>query len=122
MKLRKEYRPERVFTPVSRFVHRRLNAGVVRELLETDPPMPAKEPGKGWPIWILTHRGRELVFASPEEMAHVADVLGQKVLPRPWQLCDRAGHANAHWLSRLHQSWMPWRVRARLVEALAPPS
>lgn len=118
MNLRKEYRRERVFTPISRFVHKRLNSGVVRERLETDPPMPPKEPGRGWPVWILAHRGRELVFASPEEMAHVADMLGQKVLPRPWQIYEGIGRANSHWLSKLHASWTPWRVRERLVKEL----
>ncbi|MEM5516110.1 hypothetical protein WNY37_04065 [Henriciella sp. AS95] len=118
MKLRKEYRAERVFTPVSLYVHRRVNAGVARELSQTDPPMPPKEMGKGWPVWILEHQGRELRFASPEEMAHVAEVLGQKVLPRPWQVTDGLGQANSHWLSRLHTSWRPWKVREKVVAVL----
>lgn len=118
MKLCKEYRATRVFTRVSWFVHRRLNSAIESELLETDPPMPPKEMGKGWPIWILEHQGRELVFASPQEMAHVADILGRKVLPRPWQLYEKAGWANAHWLSRLHKSWRPWEVRQKVVKVL----
>lgn len=118
MKLRKEYRAKRVFTQVSPYVHKRLNSAIESELLQTDPPMPPREMGKGWPIWILEHQGGELIFASPEEMAHVADVLGRKILPRPWQLHDKAGYANAHWLSRLHTSWRGWDVRQRVVACL----
>lgn len=75
--------------------------------------------GKGWPIWILEHRGHELYFASHEEMGHVAGVLGQKILPDPRVLGAEFGTVNAHWLSRMDKAWLSWKVRQEVVRRLA---
>lgn len=121
MQLRMEYRASPVRTPVGPSVHKAAPGQIWASARVHTPPFPPRVPGKGYPVWILSHRGRELVFASPEEMAHVADVLGQKVLPRPWKLVGGArafGMYNRHWLSRLHKSWTPWGVRQEVVKRL----
>lgn len=69
-----------------------------------DQPFPPPVPGKGYPAWALTHRGHELCFASPEEMAHVAEVLGQRVLPKPRILGAEQAAVNSHWLSRMDKA------------------
>ncbi len=118
MRLTLDYRDAPVRTPVSPSVHRAPPGEYWAQARHFDPPFPARVPGKGWPVWTLSHQGRELVFASPQEMAHVADILGQRVLPRPWQLSDNYGRNNRHWLSRLHKSWTPWEVRQEVVRKL----
>ncbi len=122
MQLRKEYRSTPVRTPVSPMVHRAPPGVFWWQASVFDPPFPPREPGKGYPVWTLSHRGRELVFASPHEIIHVAEILGQRVLPRPWQLVGGGaenGRFNRHWLSRLHKSWTPWPVRQAAALVLA---
>jgi hypothetical protein len=117
MRMRIDYRRERWLSPVTPWVH----AGVGASLwsaTEFDPPMPRSLPGKGYPCWVLEHRGRELVFASPEEIAHAIDILGRRILPSPRDLGEAHGAVNAHWLSRLHTSFKPWKVRQELVMEL----
>ena len=69
-------------TPVSRFVHRPLD-GPFHSATQFEPAFPGPVAGKGHPFWVLEHRGHELHFGSPEEIAHVMEVLGQRVLPKP---------------------------------------
>ena len=83
-----------------------------------DPPMPHAIPGKGWPVWVIEHRGRELLFASPEEIDHAIDILGRKILPTTRDLGQPWRAVNSHWLSRLHSSFKPWKVRQELVKRL----
>jgi hypothetical protein len=83
-----------------------------------DPPFPAPVPGRGYPLWTLTHRGHELYFASPEEMAHVAEVLGQRVLPKPRVLGAEQAAVNSHWLARMDKAWLSWKVRQEVVKRL----
>ena len=119
MQLHLSYRDAPVRTPVSPWVHRAPAGTYWGQARVFEPPFPGRVAGKGYPVWTLSHRGRELVFASPVEMAHVAGVLRQRVLPRPWQLGGADyGQANQHWLSRLHKSWTPWAVRQEMVKAL----
>jgi hypothetical protein len=106
-----------VRTPVSPYVHRAVD-GAFHSATRFDPPFPAPEPGKGWPIWILEHRGHELHFASRLEMAHVADVLGQKILPDPRVLGAEFSAVNSHWLSRMDKAWLSWKVRQEVVKRL----
>lgn len=105
-------------TPVSRFVHRPLD-GAFHTASQFEPAFPAEVPGKGWPVWLLEHRGHELHFASPEEMAHVASVLGQKILPDPRGLGAEFSAANSHWLSRMDKAWLSWKVRQEIVRRLS---
>ena len=117
MRLRTDFRPEPVFTPVSRFVHKPLD-GAFHTATRFDPPFPAPVAGKGHPYWILEHWGHELYFASPEEIAHVIDVLGQRVLPKPRVLGAEQSAVNSHWLSRMDKAWLSWKVRQEIVRKL----
>jgi hypothetical protein len=120
MQIRIEHLKERPFSPLSRFVHTGLD-GPFWKAAQFEPPMPPRDIGSGgYPVWIVAHRGRELAFASPEEIAHAIDVLGQRVLPSPRQLGLAQSAVNSHWLSRLHASWKPWKIRQELVKKLSP--
>lgn len=121
MRLTLSYRDHPVRTPVGPSVHKAPPGQVWTVATSYTPPFPGRVPGKGFPVWTLSHRGRALVFASPEEIAHVADILSQRVLPRPWKLVGGArayGMYNRHWLSRLHKSWTPWPIRQEIVRRL----
>lgn len=106
-----------MFTPVSRFVHRPLD-GAFHTATRFDPPFPPPAPGKGHPYWILEDRGHELYFASPEEMAHVVEVLGARVMKRPRELGQTQHAVNSHWLSRMDKAWLSWKVRQEIVRKL----
>lgn len=106
-----------MFTPVSRFVHRPLD-GAFHTATRFDPPFPPPVAGKGHPCWILEERGHELCFASPEEMAHVAEVLGPRVMKRPRELGREQHAVNSHWLSRMDKAWLSWKVRQEIVRKL----
>lgn len=119
MKLRLEFRPEPVRSPVSPDVHRAPPGVYWGQARVFDPPFPKPVPAKGYPVWILSHGRRELIFASPEEIDYVARIFACRVLPRPWQLNGgKYGRHNQHWLSRLHKSWTPWPVRQKAIAAL----
>ncbi|MFN7054886.1 hypothetical protein [Hyphomonas sp.] len=98
-------------------MHRPLD-GAFHTATRFEPPMPAPVPGQGWPVWVLEHRGHTLFFASPEEMAHVADVLGQRVLAKPRRLGEALSAVNSHWLSRMDKAWLSWKVRQEVVVKL----
>lgn len=115
--MRLEHRPERWLSPVTPWVHRGVGASLW-SATQFDPPMPHPEPGKGYPCWVIEHRGRELLFASREEMAHVADILGRRILPTSRDLGRDVQAVNSHWLSRLHTSFKPWKVRQEVVRLL----
>lgn len=117
MQIRIEYRDQPVRTPVTPWAHRGLNGGYDQATV-FDPPRPGPVPGKGYPVWIVDHRGRSLMFASPEEIEHVIDVLGRKILPSSRELGQPYLAVNSHWLSRLHASFKPWKVRQELVKKL----
>lgn len=117
MQIRIEYRDTRQITPLTPWVHKSVDA-MYWSATVFDPPMPKPTLGKGWPVWIIEHRGRELVFASPEEVEHAIDVLSRKILPRPRELGKAHMAVNSHWLSRLHSSFKPWKVRQELVKRL----
>ena len=118
-----EFSPVPVETPLTRWVHASVDGLPWYYASTFDPPLPRRVIGRGWPVWVVAHRGRELRFASRAEIEHAIDVLGGKVLPRPSTLVPRSegwdwGHANSHWLSRLNAAWRPWPVRQRLVAKL----
>lgn len=117
MQIRIEYRATRQITPLTPWVHTGVDAMYWKATV-FDPPMPKQILGKGWPVWVIAHRGRELVFASPEEIAHAIDVLSRKILPSPRELGKAHMAVNSHWLSRLHSSFKPWKVRQELVKRL----
>jgi hypothetical protein len=117
MQIRIEYRDKPVLTPITPWVHRGVDAMYWKATV-FDPPMPRPVHGKGYPVWFVDHRGRSLVFASPEEIAHVIDVLSRKILPSSRELGQPYLAVNSHWLSRLHASFKPWKVRQDLVKKL----
>jgi len=117
MQIRLEYRDKRQITPLTPWVHKGVDA-MYWTATVFDPPMPKATLGKGWPVWVVEHRGRELVFASPEEIEHAIDVLSRKILPSPRELGKAYLSVNSHWLSRLHASFKPWKVRQELVKRL----
>lgn len=117
MQLRLDHVPASPRTPVSRFVHRGVDNDHHRAA-QFDPPFPPPETGKGYPLWVLAHRGHELFFASPEEMAHVADVLGARVMKRPRELGLEQSAVNSHWLSRMDKAWLSWKTRQEIVRKL----
>jgi hypothetical protein len=123
MQIRIEYRPEPVLTPITPWVHKGVDAAYYTATV-FDPPRPKPVLGKGYPLWVIEHRGRSLFFSSPEEIAHVIDILGRKILPVTRDLGQPYRAVNSHWLSRLHTSFKPWKVRQELVKRLnqAPPA
>ncbi len=115
--MRIDYRPERCISPLTPWVHKGVDAMYWKATV-FDPPMPHPVHGKGWPVWVLEHRGRELIFSSPEEIDHAIDILGRKILPVTRDLGKPHRAVNSHWLSRLHSSFKPWKVREQLVKEL----
>lgn len=123
MQIRIDYRPDRIISPLTPWVHRGVD-GSYWQATVFDPPMPRPTYGKGYPVWVISHRGRELIFASPQEIAHAIDILERKILPLSRELGQPHRAVNSHWLSRLHSSFKPWKVRQDLVKRLrqAPPA
>lgn len=117
MQIRIEYRDKPVLTPITPWVHKGVDAMYWKATI-FDPPMPKPVHGKGYPVWFIDHRGRSLVFASPQEIEHVADILSRKILPSSRELGQPHLAVNSHWLSRLHASFKPWKVRQELVKRL----
>jgi hypothetical protein len=117
MQIRIEYRDMPVLTPITPWVHRGVDASYWKATV-FDPPMPSPVHGKGYPVWFIDHRGRSLVFASPQEIEHVIDILSRKILPSPRELGQPYLAVNSHWLSRLHTSFKPLKVRQELVKKL----
>jgi hypothetical protein len=117
MRMRVDYRPERWISPLTPWVHKGVDAQYWKATV-FDPPMPHALPGKGYPVWVLEHRGRELVFASRQEIAHAIDILGRKILPVTRDLGKPHRAVNSHWLSRLHSSFKPWKVREQVIKEL----
>lgn len=117
MQIRLEHRPAPVLSPLTPWVHKGVD-GPYWKATVFDPPMPRPVHGKGYPVWVIEHRGRELVFASPREIEHAIDILGRKVLPVTRDLGQPYRAVNSHWLSRLHSSFKPWKVRQELVKRL----
>ena len=121
MKVWMEYRPERVKSPLSFWVHKPLDADIWNDASEHDPPMPRGALGQGWPIYLVEHRGQELYFASLDEIDHAMKVLGQKNLPTTRKLAEQAGSPkfqHEHWLTKLSKFWKPWNTREFLVRRL----
>ncbi|OYW43599.1 MAG: hypothetical protein B7Z38_00925 [Rhodobacterales bacterium 12-64-8] len=117
MQIRIEYRDSPVRTPVTPWAHRGVDGGYYNSTV-FDPPLPNPVHGKGYAVWFVDHRGRSLVFASREEIEHVIDVLDRKILPSSRELGQPYKAVNSHWLSRLHASFKPWKVRQELVKTL----
>ena len=117
MQIRIEYRDHPIRSPLTPWVHAGVD-GPHWKATVFDPPMPRPVHGKGYPVWFVDHRGRSLVFASPQEIEHAIDILSRKILPVTRDLGQPYRAVNSHWLSRLHSSFKPWKVREQLVKRL----
>jgi hypothetical protein len=117
MQVRLEHRPARSLSPLTPWVHTGVDGPYYRATV-FDPPLPHPVHGKGYPVWFVEHRGRTIHFVSPQEIAHAIDILGRKILPVTRDLGKPHRAVNSHWLSRLHSSWKPWKVRQELVRRL----
>ena len=74
MQIRIEYRDHPIRSPLTPWVHRGLDGPYWRASV-FDPPMPRPVHGKGYLVWFLDHRGRSLIFVSPEEIVHTRSVV-----------------------------------------------
>ncbi len=123
MRVRLEHHSTRPLSPLTPWVHRGVD-GPYYTATVFDPPLPYPVHGKGFPVWFVEHRDRTIYFISPEEIAQAIDILGRKILPVTRDLGKPYRAVNSHWLSRLHSTWKPWKVRQELVKRLktAPAS
>ena len=74
------------------------------------------------PVSSAVHRQPEGTYwynTSREEVMHAIDVLGQRVLRHAQDLQGDGSFGGKHWISRIHKSWTPWKLRQRLVRKLA---
>ena len=117
MQIRMEYREKPGMSPLTPWVHKAVD-GPYWKATVFDPPLPSPVHGKGYPVWFVDHRGRSLVFISRDEIEHAIDVLSRKILPSSRELGRPYMAVNSHWLSRLHASFKPWKVRQELVRRL----
>jgi len=117
MQIRLEYLDAPGRSPLTPWVHKAVDSPYWTATI-FDPPLPPPVHGKGYPAWFVDHRDRSLVFVSPQEIEHAIDVLSRKILPSPRELGRPYMAVNSHWLSRLHASFKPWKVRQELVKRL----
>ena len=119
-----EYRPARVRSPMTPWVHRAADGKPWYRSELFDPPMEDVVAGKGFVLMFVEFDGFTFQFSSLAEMRVAIDVLGRKVLPTTRRLAADHGNCgpNGLWLSRLPGHVTPWRYRERavayLVEAL----
>jgi hypothetical protein len=121
MKVWMEYRPERVHSPLSYWMHCPVDSDNWFSANEYDPSMPKQVPGRGWPIYLVEHRGRQLYFASHDEIDHAIDVLRRELLPTTQDLAERAGwphFQHGHWLTKLSKFRKLWKIRKVLIDKL----
>lgn len=76
------------------------------------------------PMWCLltvTMQGVQLHFATPQELDHVLDVLGQNPMPSGRSLVPSQGlgRPNSHWLSRLPKRAKTTKFRAAFARFVA---
>ena len=107
--------------PLAFWVHRQVDSPNWRDAFEFDPPAPAKEPGKGFPIYLFEIDGFTFRFSSIPQIEHCVDIFSQKNLPQTRSLsesrCDNYG-PNTHWLSRLPANTKSWKYREKAIKYL----
>jgi hypothetical protein len=81
------------------------------------PPFPPKGT-ESFTVWTPEHRGHQLCFASLEETAHVAGVLGQRLMTRPRGLGAGQPAVNSHWLSGADKASLSRKARREIVSKL----
>lgn len=86
-----------------------------------DPPAPPRILHHGYALLRVEFGPHELVFSSPEQLAHCIAVLATQPLPTPRALSARRGTGagpNGHWLSRLPADLKRPATRSALVRLL----
>ena len=86
-----------------------------------DPPASPLIPHHGYVLLRVEYGPHELVFSSPEQLAHFIEVMATKPLPTSRALSARLGtgaRPNGHWLSRLPADLKPPAARSQLVRHL----
>jgi hypothetical protein len=86
-----------------------------------EPPAPLPVPHHGFVLLRIEYGPHELVFSSPEQLAHFIEVMAKKPLPTSRALSAARGTGagpNGHWLSRLPAALKPPAARLQLVRHL----
>lgn len=77
-KLIVEYSKERIFSPLSFWVHKATNSDVWVNATKFDLPLPPFIFKKGYPRYVVEYRGCMLYYSSREEIIHCNDILSKK--------------------------------------------
>lgn len=86
-----------------------------------EPPAPLPVPHHGFVLLRVEYGVHELVFSSPEQLAHFIEVMAKKPLPTTRSLSAARGTGagpNGHWLSRLPAALKSPAARLLLVRHL----
>lgn len=122
-----DYHDTKQYSQMTFWVHEAVGAEEVEARdRQYDPPMPAKRPFKGFPVFNVEVDGFTFKFASLHELRHCIDTFEKKVLPQTVYdsttkvELDPAfdGWANQHWLSRLPGHVKSWKYRQKAVAYL----
>lgn len=122
-KLKLTYFEQRRFSPMTYWVHKGINEEDTHyeKSIAFEPPLPAKDPLKGYPYVTVSVLGFQIEFASSSEMEHFIEVMEQKNLPTTISLSKLRGNQNgpnSHWLSRFPAHLKKWEKREKLVLAV----
>ncbi len=107
--------------PMAFWVHREVDAEHWFQATRFEPPAPAVEPGKGYPIYFVECDGFTFEFSSLPQIERCIDILSRKAMPSSLELSGQRGTSkgpNSHWLSRLPQKATPWKYRQKAVAYL----
>ena len=118
-----EFFEERRESPITFWVHKGVDEekNSYHECVEFNPPMPLKDPVKGYPFLTVTALGFDMTFSSLHEVEHFIAVMEQKNLPTTLSLSVQRGAdngPNSHWLSRFPAKYKGWTKRVKLVSAV----
>tara|TARA_B100002003_G_scaffold161584_1_gene150008 strand:+ start:1422 stop:1853 length:432 start_codon:yes stop_codon:yes gene_type:complete len=122
-KLTLDYSEQRRFSPMTYWVHRGVNESdtYYEHCSAFEPPLPNKDPLKGYPYLTVSVLGFHIEFSSSNEMEHFIEVMEQKNLPTTISLSKQRGSQNgpnSHWLSRFPAHLKKWEKREKLVLAV----
>ena len=109
-------------SPLSCWVHKPLDQNVPwLSAAEYDPKLPSKIIGKGFPVYVIEHKGYELKFCSTEEIDHCISVLKNKILPTTYQLANNSwmkGYQHLHWLTTWPSNLKDFKNRETIIKLL----
>ncbi len=108
--------------PMAYWVHVQPEGQHWQDASEFNPPAPAPDGAKGYPLLCVESQGFVFAFSSAAQLAEAVRVLSLKPLPTTRRLAAArpGGHGpNSHWLSRLPASVKSPKARQRAVEDLS---